>query len=64
MVMVLHVTGFGACSAFTRVTARVVAEPPMAALVVEVLQPMAFASIVRSDCYRLERQLPGGIRTC
>ena len=21
------------------------------------------ASIVRSDCYRLERQLPGGIRT-
>ena len=32
---------FEACSAFTRVAARVVAEPPEAALVVGVLQPMS-----------------------
>ncbi len=32
---------FEACSAFTRVAARVVAEPPEAALVIGVLQPMS-----------------------
>ena len=35
----------------------------MAALYVDVLQTMWLPSIIRSDCYRLERQLPGGIRT-
>ena len=36
-----RITGFGACSAFTRVTARMVAEPPKAALVVEVLRAIS-----------------------
>ena len=49
--------------AFTRVTARMVAEPPMAALCHRSASADVVASIVRSDCYRLERQLPGGIRT-
>ena len=36
-----RITGFGACSAFTRVTARMVAEPPTAALVVGVLRAIS-----------------------
>ena len=58
-----RVTRFEACSAFTRVVARVVAEPPRAALCRRSASADVVTSIVRSDCYRLERQLPGGIRT-
>ena len=36
-----RITGFGACSACTRVTARMVAEPPKAALVVGVLRAIS-----------------------
>ena len=45
------------------VTARVVAEPPKAARCIGVLQTNVVTSTIRSDCYRLERQLPGGVRT-
>ena len=45
------------------VTARAVAEPPKAALCRRSASADVVASIVRPDCYRLERQLPGGIRT-
>ena len=38
-------------------------EPPEAALCRRSASADVVASIVRSDCYRLERQLPGGIRT-
>ena len=58
-----RITRFEACSAFTRVAARMVAKPPLAARYIGVLQTMSLPSIIRSDCYRLERQLPGGIRT-
>ena len=54
---------FGACSAFTRVVACVVAEPPEAALCHRSASDDVVTSIIRSDCYRLERQLPGGVRT-
>ena len=58
-----RVARFEACSAFTRVAARVLAEPPKAALCHRSASADVVTSIVRSDCYRLERQLPGGIRT-
>ncbi|MCY4587802.1 MAG: hypothetical protein OXB98_17330, partial [Bryobacterales bacterium] len=58
-----RITRFEACAAFTRVAARVVAEPPWAALCRRSASTDVVASIARSDCYRLERQLPGGIRT-
>ena len=58
-----RITRFEACSAFTRVAARMVARPPKAARFTEVLQAMSLPPSPRSDCYRLERQLPGGIRT-
>ena len=45
------------------VAARVVAEPPWAALCRRSASADVVASIVRPDCYRLERQLPGGVRT-
>ena len=45
------------------VTARVFAEPPEAALSRRSASADVVASIVRPDRYRLERQLPGGIRT-
>ncbi len=45
------------------VAARVVAEPPRAALCHRSASADVVTSIVRSDCYRLERQLPGGVRT-
>ena len=51
----LRVTRFEACSAFTRVAARVVAEPPTAALCRRSASADVVTSIVRSDCYRLER---------
>ena len=44
--------------------ACMVAEPPEAALFcIGVLQTNVVTSTIRSDCYRLERQLPGGVRT-
>ena len=42
--------------------ARMVTEPPMAALFHRSASDDVVTSIIRSDCYRLERQLPGGIR--
>ena len=57
-----RIIGFEACSAFTHVAARRVAESPEAtcdrSASVEVV-----TSFNRSDGYRLERQLPGGICT-
>ena len=58
-----RIAGFEAFSAFARVAARVLAEPPKAALCHRSASADVVTSIVRSDCYRLERQLPGGIRT-
>ena len=55
--------GFEACPAFTRVASCMVAEPPSATLLHRSASTDVVTSIVRSDCYRLERQLPGGIRT-
>ena len=54
---------FEACAAVHIVAARVVAEPPRAALCQRSASADVVTSIVRSDCYRLERQLPGGVRT-
>ena len=45
------------------IAALMVAEPPRAALCHRSASADVVTSIVRSDCYRLERQLPGGIRT-
>ena len=53
---------FEACSAFTRVAARMVADPPKAALFHRSASGHVVTSITRSDYYRLERQLPGGSR--
>ena len=58
-----RIVRFEACSAFTRVVACVVAEPPEAALCHRSASDDVVTSTIRSDCYRLERQLPGGIRT-
>ena len=55
--------GSEACPAFTRVASCMVAEPPSATLLHRSASTDVVTSIVRSDCYRLERQLPGGIRT-
>ena len=46
-----------------RVTARTLAESPTATLCHRSASTDVVTSIVRSDCYRLERQLPGGICT-
>ena len=54
---------FGACSAFTRVAARIVAEPPRAALLLRSASGHVVASITRSVCFRPERHLPRGVRT-
>ena len=45
----------------SRRTARVFAEPPLRRP--SVASADVVASIVRPDCYRRERQLPGGTRT-
>ena len=52
-----------ACAWALVVPCRVVAEPPWAALCRRSASADVVASIVRPDCYRLERQLPGGVRT-
>ena len=56
-------TVFGACSAFTRVAARMVAKPSIDGPFPRSASNDVVTSIIRSDCYRLERQLPDGIRT-
>jgi hypothetical protein len=55
-----RITLFETCSAFTHVTACMLAKSPQVTLT-----PKASVAILCncSDCYRLERQLPGGIRT-
>ncbi len=55
----LRIIIFGACSAFTRVAACMFAGPPKAARYIGVLRLLRHL-YSRSDCYRLERQLPGG----
>ena len=45
------------------VAALMVAEPPKAALCHRSASNDVVTSSIRSDCFRLERQLPGGIRT-
>jgi len=53
-----HIRCFEACSAFTRVTACLLAEPLNGPLHQRLRQ---FRYLhYRSDCYRLERKLPGG----
>ena len=58
-----RITRFEACAAFTLVAARMVAESPKVTLLHRSASDDVVTSIIRSDCYRLERQLPGGIRT-
>ena len=55
-------TRFEACSAFTRVPACMVAEPPKAALY-QCASIHVVTSMNRSGRYQLERQLLGGVRT-
>ena len=43
--------------------ARMVTEPPEATLFHRSASNDVVTAIIRSDCYRLEQQLPGGIRT-
>jgi hypothetical protein len=53
---------FGTCSAFTHVAACILAKSPKVTLYTEEL----FSHRIprgRSDCFRLERQMPGGIFT-
>ena len=56
-----RIVRFEACSTFTRVPARMVAGPPMAAFDTRVLQTISFASMIRPGCYQPERQLLGGV---
>ena len=58
-----RITRFEACSAFTRVAARMLAEPPKAALFHRSASNHVVTSVIRSDRFRLERQLPDGDRT-
>jgi hypothetical protein len=53
---------FEACSAFTRVTACLLAASPKSDSFHRRLRRLRYLHR-RSDCYRLERQLPGGNRT-
>ena len=52
---------FEACSAFTHVTARTLALPPIRGSLIRRLQPLRYLHSC-SGCFRLER-LPGGART-
>ena len=58
-----RIARFEVCSAFTRVAAHMLAESPMATRFIEVASHDLVTSFVRSDCYRLERQLPCVVRT-
>ncbi len=55
-----HVARFEACSTFTHVAAHMVAK---AARCTGDASVEVVTSFNRSDCYRLERQLPGGVHT-
>ena len=57
-----RITRFEACSAFTHVTACMLAKSPMATLYTRGFGDLV-TSITAPNCYRLERQLPGGFRT-
>ena len=57
-----RITLFEACSAFTHVTACMLAKSPSSDPLHRRLQPLRYLHDC-SDCYRLERQLPGGVRT-
>ena len=57
----MRITLFEACSTFTRVTACTLAKS-LKDLLHRRLQPIRYLHGC-SDCYRLERQLPGGFRT-
>jgi hypothetical protein len=52
---------FEACSTFIRITACTFAESPKVILYTEGFSRRSLCDC--SDCYRLERQLPGGVRT-
>jgi hypothetical protein len=54
-----HVTLFEACSAFTHVTACMLAESPYATLCPRSVSAKFVASSHRSDCFRLERPFAG-----
>ena len=61
-----RIARFEACSTFTRVPARMVAEPPKAALFFFFYQSASVhvvTSMARPGCYQPERQLLGGVRT-
>ena len=58
-----RISRFEACSAFTRVAARMVARGRPRRPFHRSASGHVVTSITRSDCYRLERQLPGGICT-
>ena len=58
-----RITRFEACAAFTRVAARMLAESPKVTLLHRSASDHFVTSIIRSDCFRLERPLPRGIPT-
>ena len=58
-----RIARFEACSTFTRVPARMFAEPPYAALCHQGASDHIVASMIRPGCYQPERQLLDGFRT-
>ena len=58
-----RIARFEACSTFTRVPARMFAEPPKAALCHQGASDPIVASMIRPGCYQPERQLLDGFRT-
>ena len=58
-----RIAHFEACSTFTRVPARMFAEPPYAALCHQSASVHVVASMARPGCYQPERQLLDGFRT-
>ena len=58
-----RIARFEACSTFTRVPARMVAEPPKAALCHQSASVHVVTSMARPGCYQPERQLLGGVCT-
>jgi hypothetical protein len=59
----LRIGNFGACSMFTCITAYVLAESPTVTLLHQRASPNRVSFLDCSDCYWLERKLPGGLRT-
>ena len=58
-----RIARFEACAAFAQATACGLAESPEATLWHRSASVQFVTSLNRSDCYRLERQLPGEFRT-